>query len=204
VTDDPAAPWRDDSLELALDGHHDHTRNASHDDDRQFTITAGGKTFESGSPSTCYRAAAGRWAQGYTIEVALPRACLGEIPVTAGQIVGFNWSLSDDDDGGTADSRLFWLGRGTYAADAEWGQLRDSALVAPFQPLPENTDTPTPTQTQTATLTPTPTATPTLTGTPTITPGASATATASPTGTPPATGTPSPAPHCIYLPLILR
>ena len=140
-------------------------RNASHDDDRQFTITAGGKTFESGSPTTCYRAAAGRWAQGYTLEVALPRACLGEIPIAEGQIVGFNWSLADDDDGGTADSRLFWLGRGTYAADAEWGQLRDSALVAAMPP-PGSTDTPTPTATRTATPTHA-TPTPTATGTPT-------------------------------------
>jgi photosystem II stability/assembly factor-like uncharacterized protein len=214
VTDDPAAPWLDDSLELALDGRHDHTRDWSHDDDRQFTITAAGATFESGSPTTCYRAAAGRWALGYTIEVAIPRACLGEIAVVEGQIVGFNWSVSDDDDGGSVDSRMLWLGQGTYAADAEWGQLRDSALIASIQP--QATDTPTPTATATATSTATPTAThtvaptatltstptPTLTPTPTPTITPSASPTATPTGTP--TATLSPETRRSYLPVILR
>ena len=185
ITDNPAAPWEDDSIELAIDGRHDHIRDFGHDDDRQFTITAAGDSFESGSPTSCYSAASGRWAQGYTIEVALPLECLGTIPIAEGQIVGFNWSLADDDDGAGADSRLFWLGQGTYAADAEWGQLRDSALVAAMESPP---DTPTPTPTATATSTPTGTATATET------PTSTSTSTHTPTLTPTATSTPSPSP----------
>ncbi len=217
MSDSGVEPWKDDAVELAFDGLHDHIRDFSLGDDRQFTITATGAVFESGSPTSCARAAVGRWARGYHIEVAIPRACFATFPVTPAGIVGFNWSVVDDDDGGAADSRLLWLGQGTYSTDAEWGQARFSMLSHPFE-VQELTPTPTATTSATPTLTPTATATPSVTSAPTSTatevpsatptpistatptatptPTATATPTATPTSTATATPTATPTPPC--------
>ena len=126
-------------------------------------------------------------------------------------VLGFNWLLSDDDDGGSYDSRLLWLGQGTYQADAGWGHLRLSDLrrVAFEQHIHTlayaelncdadrksygdrnagsraSTATATLTITMTMTATPTGTLTPVATSTPSITPAATNEST-------------------VFLPLILR
>ncbi len=191
VVDSPDAPWLDDAVELALDGRHDHLRrwDAAPLDDHQFTVTATGAAYCDGVPDPAVRVAPRRLVDGYALEIAIPRARLGGVPLAAGQIAGFNWSLSDDDDGGDVDARLFWLGRTphTYAPDAGWGQVRFSALNAPFI-RPGETATPAPTRTPRPTATPTATATMTLTPSPT----ASVTRTSTPSSTPSATRTPSP------------
>jgi len=197
IVDSPAAPWQDDAVELSLDGRHDHERrwDVTESDDHQFTITAAGAAYHDGAPDPSVRVATRRLADGYVLEIAIPRSRLGGVPLAAGQIAGFNWSLSDDDDGGSAEARLFWLGRtpNTYAADAGWGQMRFSALNAPFI-RPGETATPEPTRT------PRPTATPTASRTPTPT----STSTVMPSATPTVTVTPSPPPRRSYLPVILQ
>ncbi len=47
--DSGTQPWQDDAVEIGLDGRHDHVRNWSLGDDRQFTVTALGKIYESGN-----------------------------------------------------------------------------------------------------------------------------------------------------------
>ena len=158
VTDSPGVPWQDDAVELGLDGRHDHARrwDLPELDDRQFTVDAAGHTFESGAPVSGLTVGHARTADGYVLEIAIPKANLGPLPLTAGQVAGFNFGLIDDDSGGDAETRLYWLGQGTYAANSTWGQLRLSALPAGFGPPP-------PTSTPQPTPTPWPTATPTAT-----------------------------------------
>jgi photosystem II stability/assembly factor-like uncharacterized protein len=213
IVDDLAKPWLDDYVEIALDGDHDHLRRWDADYyDHQFGANANGVLYDDGYQVTGPGVARTRILPGgYTIEVAIPKASLGDISPTSEQVLGFNWSLSDDDDGGNVDSWLLWLGRATSSADAEWGQMRLSALEAPFVSEPPTATptaiptatttptvsaTPTPTQTPTTTCTPTTTATATVTATPSVTPSTTPTATPTPT----LTSTPSitPTPTSVY------
>ena len=227
--DSGAKPWQDDAIEIGLDGRHDHVRNYSLDDDRQFTVTALGQIFESGSPMADIPVARATTANGYILEFAIPKIRLGNTFIGAGALSGLNWTLIDDDDSGNADAKLEWTGTETNAANASWGQLRLSALEVAFSAAGDETPTPTPTVTATtaptetpiATSTPTapatptptvtamatptasPTATPTATPTTTVTPTASATSSRTPSSTPAATHTATPRPR-LYLPLVLR
>ncbi len=186
VVDSGAKPWQDDAVEIGLDGRHDHVRTSALNDDRQFTVTASGAIYESGAPLTGATVAHASTADGYILELAIPKAKLGALPLSAGTLAGLNWALIDDDDGGNADSKLEWTGEGTFSANTGWGQARLSALEVVFdEPAP-------PTPTATATATSSPTAMPTET--PTATPTATETPTATPTHTPTPTGTPTPTP----------
>ena len=190
--DSGAKPWQDDAVEIGYDGRHDHVRNYARDDDRQFTVTALGQIYESGSPLTGVPVARVATSNGYILEFAIPKARLGNTFVGAGALSGLNWALIDDDDGGNADSKLEWTGAETNAANASWGQIRLSALKVTFSAAGTETPTPTPTATLSATPTQTPTATPTASATPTPTATPTATATASQTPTPTATPTATP------------
>ena len=133
--DSGAKPWQDDVIEIGLDGRHDHMRNYALGDDRQFTVTALGKIYESGSLLTDVPVARTDTANGYILEFAIPKAKLGGVGLTAKTLSGLNWALIDDDDGGNADSKLEWTGTETGAANASWGQVRLSELLAEFAPV---------------------------------------------------------------------
>jgi photosystem II stability/assembly factor-like uncharacterized protein len=186
--DSGAKPWQDDSIEIGLDGRHDHVRNYSLDDDRQFTVTALGQIYESGVLLPDVPVARTNTSNGYILEFAIPKAKLGELVLTAKTLAGLNWTLIDDDDGGNADSKLEWTGTEANAANTSWGQMRLSALEVLFNA--SGTQTPTATPTPTPSATRTPTETPTASRTPTNTPTATTTPTWTPTATP--TFTPSP------------
>ncbi len=130
--DSGAKPWQDDAIEIGLDGRHDHVRNWSLDDDRQFTVTALGKIYESGILLTDVPVARTDTANGYILEFAIPKAKLGELGLTAKTLAGLNWTLIDDDDGGNAEAKLEWTGTEASAANASWGQMRLSALQVLF------------------------------------------------------------------------
>lgn len=194
--DSGSAPWQDDAIEIGLDARHDHVRRwdltGSQRDDWQYTVTATGATYESGAAVGGLTVAAKTRADGYDLEIAIPRSSLAPNALSAGQLLGLNFGLIDDDDGGSGDSRLYWLSTVTNKAAGNWGQLRLSAISAPFDgpidtPTPTPTETATPTETPTATATTTPTPTATLTATPTAT--ETPTPTATPTATPSATAT---------------
>jgi photosystem II stability/assembly factor-like uncharacterized protein len=202
VVDSVGKPWLDDAFELGLDGAHDHARDYElgiPPDDRQYTVDAQGVPYESGAPTTAIRVARSSTANGYIVEMAVPRAQLGTQAFAVGRLIGINYSVIDDDDGGSRDSVVAWLDANTYTANKDWGQLRLGASQAAFYSPPE---TPTPTATATSTATETPTTSPTPTLTPTPTETATATATLTPTATSTPTATRSAA--NIYLPLIMR
>ncbi len=89
MSDSGAEPWEDDAVELAFDGLHDHIRDFTLDDDRQFIIAATGAVFESGSPTSCARAVVDRWAQGYLVEVAIPPRLFHDVPSDTRRDRGF-------------------------------------------------------------------------------------------------------------------
>lgn len=100
IVDDLAKPWLDDYVEIALDGDHDHLRRWDADYyDHQFGVNANGVLYDDGYQVTGPGVARTRILPGgYTIEVAIPKASLGAISPMSGQVLGFNWSLSDDDE----------------------------------------------------------------------------------------------------------
>ena len=68
VTDSTGKPWQDDSVELGIDGNHDHARNWDRAYDRQFTVNAQGAVRERqplGSPH-CRKA---DLPDGYVLEL---------------------------------------------------------------------------------------------------------------------------------------
>ena len=145
--DSGASPWLDDSVEISLDGNHDHVRSWPQVDDFMFTITALGTIYESGNPMTGATVAHAATSNGYILEAAIPRSKLGTFPLNAGGLAGLNWALNDDDGGSGLHARLEWTGHDTYAANTTWGQMRVSSLMAAFG----SSGTPTPTPTATAT-----------------------------------------------------
>ena len=201
VVDNGTKPWLDDAVEFGLDGNHDHRRNWGEAYDFQFAVNARGDQFVRGLPANLITVAVAPVPGGYVVEGAVPRAAIGNLNLAPQALLGFNWVLSDDDDGGLADSRLGWLGEGTSLPDVSWGQLRLSGLEASFgapaTPTPTATATPTSTATATstwtasATVTPTSTATSTPTATPTLTATPTSTETSTVTSTPTATPTPT-------------
>lgn len=196
VVDSPGKPWLDDAIELGLDGAHDHVRRndlGGAADDKQLTVDALGAAYESGAPTAAIRVARSATADGYIVEMAVPRTMVGQQPFAVGRLIGLNNTVIDDDDGGGRDSVLGWLDANTFTANANWGQLRLGTSQAPFYSPPA---TPTPTATPTSTATPTPTATATITPTPTQTVTHTPTLTLTPTATRSSAS--------IYLPLILR
>ena len=81
--DSGAQPWLDDAIEIGLDGRHDHVRNYSLADDRQFTVTALGQIYESGVLLADVPVARASTANGYILEFAIPKAKLGELGLAA-------------------------------------------------------------------------------------------------------------------------
>ncbi len=176
--------WKDDAIELAFDGAHDHYPDWNQDD-HQFTITVDGRLARFAKPTTLIAPAITRTTDGWIVEVLIPTDVLNSGPLVPDRILGFTFSYHDDDDGGTWDYYLVWAGTTTTTSDTGYGHLR---LLPPPTPPGASTPTPTPTPTIPATATPTPTHTPTPTLTPTPTP------TRTPTPTPTPTYTPTPTP----------
>lgn len=214
IVEDSTDVWRDDEIELAIDGANDGLPAGS--DDHQITVNADGRKTDFGTlPVPQVTAAARPVAGGWDVEVMIPASFLqGGMPV-AGKRMGFSLGLHDDDDGDDWDSYLIWEGDNNASGSGWFGLLRLSSA-----PLPPPGSTPTVTTTSTATATPsrTPTATPTSsptgtatrTATPTRTP--TATATFAPSSTPTvtasatSTSTTTATPRVLhrYLPLMLR
>lgn len=184
VKSDGPTPRDDDLVEIGLDGRYDGLGGNA--DDHFYAIASGGTLYDEWSPvgpGTGVQAVSVRTATGYRIEAKIPWSQFNPRP-TAGDLVGFNLGLRDDDlaggalDAGGGDAYLVWRGRATNRPDAGWAGLILAGTVPP---------------------TSTPTVTPT--GGPTQTP--TATVTGGPTQTPTATVT-APTRRTIYLPLIVR
>lgn len=113
--------WRDDGLEIGLDGLYD--RDAWGDDDHQYTIVADGRVTDRGIPAPEIAAGIQVSDQGYSVEVAIPMSeLLMGIPIS-GTVMGFTVGLHDDDDGDSWDAYLIWEGTNTSSKPEEWGSL---------------------------------------------------------------------------------
>jgi len=177
--------WRDDGIELGIDGLQDHIERGV--DDHQFTLNLDGRVADFGDPTDAVIAITRTKSGGWALEVAVTAEGLGAGPLNVGKALGFTFGLHDDDDGGDWESYLIWKGASTNDSSPEYGTLL--LQDEPGDPV-ISTPTPTATRTPTATPTHTPTATPVLTETPTSTP--THTPSATPTHTPTATATDTP------------
>jgi len=170
--------WWDDSIEMGIDGLHDHLPGGA--DDHQFTFVIDGRVGRFGSSITGITFSTRRTTDGYNMEIAIPRTLMNLDPFAIGRVLGFTWALRDDDGGrsqGEWQNHMVWEGTQTSRSSPDWGQLVLDAQAVQWQPTHTPTPTPltpiptdTPTPTRTPTPTPTPTSTPTSTPTPTPTP----------------------------------
>jgi hypothetical protein len=121
IVTDSTDVWRDDGLEIGLDGLHDQTPFGS--DDHQYTVVADGRRADRATATTAITAAVLRYQGGYNVEVAIPISQL--IPGTpiSGTVVGFTVGLNDDDDGGNRDGYLIWQGTNTSTSPEQFGSL---------------------------------------------------------------------------------
>jgi hypothetical protein len=121
IVTDSTDVWRDDGVEIGLDGQHD--RLAFGSDDHQYTVVADGRIADRSTATTAIAAAVLQYQGGYNVEMAIPISQL--IPGTpiSGTVVGFTVGLHDDDDGGSWDAYLIWQGTSTSTAPEEFGNL---------------------------------------------------------------------------------
>ncbi len=198
VWNDSPDVWRDDEIELALDG--DHNGYVSAGLDHQYTVNPDGRLTDYAvtfSPPG-FAAAVQRIADGWAVEARIDRSALSPTALDVGRTMGFSLGLHDDDDGDDWDSYMIWASDNTASGNAGFATLR---LIADSPPSP-GAATATPSATASPTHTPTATATATSTATPTATATFTHTPPATPTSTP--THTPTTAPLHLYLPLILH
>lgn len=108
----------DDSLDIGLDGIHDH--RGEQDDDHSYTIRVDGvlADFATLVVDADEIVATHILTDGWSLEIAVPWAALGERLATY-RTVGFTLGLHDDDDRGEADAYLIWKGWNTH--DGGWG-----------------------------------------------------------------------------------
>lgn len=151
--------WEDDTVELAFDGRNDNIRFCGSGlcpDDHKYELRVDGALRDNnGSTAAGVIGAVGDQPAGYSVEIRIPAAQLGADSLAAGQSIGFNLGLIDDDDGAGTEGHLFWRGYSTYSQPENFGEL---VLVAPeLTPTPTRTATPTRTPTRTPTPSPSPT-----------------------------------------------
>lgn len=179
--------WRDDGVEIAIDGDLSRTRNGT--TDHLYTLNQDGRHTDWGITLTVGSYLTQAVPGGYDIEFAIPvTQVLRRSAFSTGLMMGFTWAVHDDDDGGNWDTWLIWEGNQTTTNYHLFGQLLLSIVPIEF---PTPTSTPTPTATATSVPSPTPTATNTFTPTPTRTSTTTPTSTTSPTGTATPTATPT-------------
>lgn len=128
--------WQDDSIEIFIDGNHNHAPNAFVDAEYpfggQYVITAGnairyensGAQSFGDSPDDDYYAVADIKDQNHWEMEARLRLGSFESP-RQGDVIGFNISTNDDDGGGAEEAALFWTGEppNIYSNEAVWGDL---------------------------------------------------------------------------------
>lgn len=120
--------WLDDSFEIGLDAKHDHLPGGI--DDHQYTITVDDRTSDFGMPTNGIQAEVRQKIDGWDAEIAIPSAML-DGRLMANQVIGLNFALGDDDDGGEIDSYLLWTSDRTWQTMPDWGQVVLTANIPP-------------------------------------------------------------------------
>jgi hypothetical protein len=146
VADSGAIVWQDDIVELSFDGKNDDIRfcgGAYCSDDHKYELRVDGSiTDETNPPNPGVVGAVATGPNGYEVEIALPQEEFDSGALVSGQLLGFNLGLVDDDDGGTSEAHLIWMGESTYSQPENFGEV--ILDPEPGQGFP--TPTPTPTQ----------------------------------------------------------
>ncbi|MFO8008405.1 MAG: sugar-binding protein, partial [Candidatus Brocadiia bacterium] len=117
VTDDAQVndstdAWDDDSVEIYIDA--DNSKGTSYDgvNDYQLVLRWNDATIHLGTNSatdtTGMDFAIADTADGYTVEVLVPWSTLGVTPA-AGNLIGTDVHVNDDDDGGARDGKISWF-----------------------------------------------------------------------------------------------
>lgn len=121
IVTDSAEAWRDDGVEIALDGLNDDEAWGS--DDHQYTVVANGSVTDRGEPTNDVVASVLTYEGGYNVEVAIGMdQLIAGVPIS-GTVMGFTVGLHDDDDGDNWDAYLIWEGTNTSSAPDEFGSL---------------------------------------------------------------------------------
>jgi hypothetical protein len=121
IVTDSSDVWRDDGVEIGLDGLND--KDAWGLDDHQYTLVADGRTTDRSVPTGDIAASVATHQGGYDIEVAIPMSkLLPGVPIS-GTVMGFTIGLHDDDDGDNWDAYLIWEGTNTSSSPEEFGSL---------------------------------------------------------------------------------
>jgi endo-1,4-beta-xylanase len=117
--------WKDDSIEIGVDGEDDDEAWSSSGGDHQFTIRSDGqaadRTLAIGAKDVKWAVKANE--HGYQAEIAIPLSALGVDRLTAGQQIGIDFAINDDDSGGYRDSQLVWSSLSTYSDAPGFGVL---------------------------------------------------------------------------------
>jgi hypothetical protein len=122
VIADSAEIWRDDSLELAIDGARDFSNGGP--DDHVITIAVDGRVVDFGSqPLPEVQRAVSLLGDGYAIEMAIPVAVLQPPEWTLDHLAGITIGIHDDDDGGDWDAYMIWEGSSVNTEPQNFGRL---------------------------------------------------------------------------------
>jgi hypothetical protein len=126
VTDDAVVAdstdvWRDDGVEIGLDGLNDDYPWGW--DDHQYTVVVDGRKTDRGTATSDMTAAVYEYEGGYNIEIAIPMSKLLSGSPISGTVMGFTVGIHDDDDGGSWDAYLIWQGTNTSSSPEEFGDL---------------------------------------------------------------------------------
>jgi len=113
--------WRDDGVEIGLDGLNDDY--AWGWDDHQYTVVADGRRTDRSTVTSDITAAVYQYQGGYNVEVAIPMSKLISGSPISGTVMGLTIGLHDDDDGGSWDAYLIWQGTNTSSSPEEFGDL---------------------------------------------------------------------------------
>ncbi|MAF10232.1 hypothetical protein CMK11_07260 [Candidatus Poribacteria bacterium] len=128
--------WKDDSVEIFIDGNHNHAADAfvaaENESGGQYVITAGNainyanslvQDFGPDAGSDYYTVAEIKDDTHWEMEARLRMRLFDS--AQEGDVVGFNISTNDDDGGGDEEAALFWTGAppDIYSNEAAWGDL---------------------------------------------------------------------------------
>jgi hypothetical protein len=113
--------WRDDGVEIGLDGLNDDY--AWGWDDHQYTVVVDGRQADRSTPTSDITSAVYQYDGGYNVEVSIPMSKLISGSPISGTVMGFTIGLHDDDDGGSWDAYLIWQGTNTSGSPEEFGDL---------------------------------------------------------------------------------
>jgi hypothetical protein len=144
--------WKDDSIEMFIDGNHNHAPSAFVDVEYQFggqyVITAGNairfensgaESFGEGSGDHYYAVADIKDQNHWEMEARLLLSSFFGAP-KLGDVIGFNISTNDDDGGDDEEAALFWTGEppNIYSNEQAWGDLvfGEPYAVSSASPLP--------------------------------------------------------------------